>query len=182
MLEISVNILIAVLTAITSIFLVSKKYKKDLSLETSRKRYELYMEIYELIDESIKDPEIVFENSYLKKLESYNPRMKLIASDKVNYEFTEFKIAVSNKIQEFKTFCYDNDPLKGLVDEEHYNIDPQEIYDYNNDKHNFISENAPESKQIQSFINGLEVEMRVDIGTFYKPNGIWGRIKKILKI
>ncbi|WP_313069866.1 hypothetical protein [Lacrimispora sp.] len=171
--EIIIAIVTAVLSFLFGIVTNEFKHKKNLSLEISRKRYELYMEIYRLIDYSIKEPKLVFEDSYLKKFEDYNPRMKLIASKNANLEYIIFLDYLSYKIQEFKNFSYDNNPLKGKIEEEFTGIDPQELEDYENMKFNFPLNNAPESDKIQDLANSLLVEMQVDIGAT-------SRLKKIM--
>lgn len=178
--ETLIPIFAVILSSATSIILVSKNQKKDLNLEISRKRYELYTEIYRLIDESIKDPKLLFENSYLKKFEDLNPKMKLIASKRVNEEFAKFKNFISTKIQEYKDFLFDNDPFRDYSEEEYFGINPEEMEEYENMKNNFPYKNAPESELVEELINGLLMEMQIDIGAIYKSEMLCDWLRNLL--
>lgn len=173
--DILVPIIAVLLSSATSLVLVGINYKRDLKLEISRKRYELYIEIYELVDDAIREPKLLFDTTYLRKIEIYNAKMKLIASNSVNDEFFKFIELINNSVKEYENFCFEEDPLKGLEEENCFSVDPELVEEFQNRKNNYAINNAMESQSVREYIFKLVKEMRKDIGIIYKDR----KIKKL---
>lgn len=174
--DIVVAIITILLSLVTSNLLLKQNYKKDIQLRISEERTDLYIQLYGVLDESIKKPELLLKDDYRDRIEIYKPKMKLIASEEVNNEFKLYRNLIATSIRNYNNFASENSPeqLSGEWDddeeghgspiyrEEHISESRKLIREY--------IENNTSGEEAKKMLDPIVDAMRKDIGSILNKN------------
>lgn len=171
-----ISIASSIITAIITLRITHKNDVKRLVLEN---RTVLYFELYSAIEPLLHDNSKVFDSNYIDILVKYKPKMKLLSSSKTFEAFKVFYNIVTEKFNEFRKYCHENDPrtkpefCQTVCDEEgkEYEIchaSDLEIYYFECDVEKFKNNNTLSTEIISNKLTELYKNMRNDLGSNIK--------------
>ncbi|MCT4632905.1 MAG: hypothetical protein N4A76_09225 [Firmicutes bacterium] len=170
------SFIITILLAIITAWITGKiTFKSDIKKYLHSKRQEIYISLFELLDQLINDQSLVYNDSFKSSLMKFKPRLKLVASKSVikHYEIL-YKLYMSYQ-SELKKFVDDNSPYNKdyaiikAPDEngniiEYDNLTKDDVKQFNYDLEEFKNINIARAQEFIEFINNLANQMRKDIG------------------
>ena len=172
----AISIASSIITAIITLRITHNNDVKRLVLEN---RTVLYFELYSAVEPLLHDNSKVFDSDYIDALVKYKPKMKLLSSSKTFEAFKVFYNVVTEKFNEFRKYCHENDPrtnsefYQTVCDEEgnEYEIchaSELEIHYFECAVENFKNNNALPIETISNKLTKLYKNMRNDLGSDIK--------------
>lgn len=181
--DLMITSIITVVIAIITAWITGKfTFKSDIKKYLHSKREEIYISLFELLDQLISDQTLIYDDEFKSSLIKFKPRLKLIASKSVIRHFEIlYKLFMRYQV-ELEQFKVNEDPVnkpyaieqKQDEDGEIYEIchvteDEFNLYDYKVDE--FQNVKIEQAQEFIDYINSLANQMCIDIGnTGYKWN------------
>ncbi len=139
------------------------------------KQRELYIDVYNTIENVVKDNSLVFRSEYYNDVSSYQGKMKLIAASNTLKLYKEFLKFIYDIQHAHRQFCIQNDPREKTEnwvtvfagDPEKENevccVTENDIDQYESSLREYEIKNCPENSAIKKKVSNLLNSMRADL-------------------